>query len=95
MSKITCSKTCENCKYFKRYYIISTKMSFVPTNQGYCVNYNVNKSISAENILKNDSCALWQPHELKKLARQIIMEDTLIKMQNTIENFLIVLRDEK
>lgn len=87
-------KTCQNCKYFQRYYVISNT-SLISTNKGICINLDMNVNVSAKHVRKNESCDLWQPCELKKLAQQIIIEDTLIKIQKTIETFLIVLRDEK
>lgn len=95
MSRGNCSETCQNCKYFKRYYIISSNLSFSPTNEGFCANYNINKKIAANHVLNDDGCNLWQSYELKKLAQQIIKEDALVKINQTIESFLILLRDEK
>lgn len=85
-------KTCQNCKYFQRYYVIS-HTSLISTNKGFCINLDMNVKLSAKHIQKNESCDLWQPYELAQLQRQYNTEQLLININKKIEDLLAILRD--
>lgn len=93
MSELKGEEICQNCKYFKRYYIISATLSFVATEKGFCTNIMLNNKVSSKYIRKKEGCYLWQPYELEKLKQQYLIEKLLIKIDKQIENILAIIRD--
>ena len=88
------NKTCFNCKHFVRYYILNGQQHFSPINNGHCANSKVNRNIRKNRIDYDDYCDLWQPCELRKLARYYGIEKTLIRINETIEEIRQIISDE-
>lgn len=85
--------TCSNCKYFKRHYVVSATGLFSAIGTGHCANADIKRNLSDKHTLKNEGCDLWQPYELQKLRVQYGIEQYLIRISETIDNILAVLRD--
>lgn len=93
MNDKAAARVCSNCKYFQRYYVISSKFRFTPTKKGFCCNCKVNDNISKKLVKTDVGCDLWQSEELRKLSRSYSVEAALYKTLELLEEIRDYLRD--
>lgn len=85
-------RTCSNCKYFKRHYVVSASR-FMPLNEGHCGNASQKRKTGDVRTTKNAGCQLWQPRESEKPKQRYCLELLLQSVDKRLEEILAVLRD--
>lgn len=92
MNNDNTTKTCTNCKYFRRHYVIGDRGSLIETSVGHCANCNIADIIAAKHVRKDEGCELWQPYELQKLNIQYGIELSLQDIDKNVNKILSILR---
>lgn len=95
MDKIDNEKNCRNCKFFKKHYIKTSK-GFKEEMCGYCANSELDLYQKRKTILKiYNACKYWMPIDLQISERRAGILETLKKMQNSLEELAVILKDDE
>lgn len=92
MNNDNTTRTCTNCKYYRRHYVINDMGLLINTDTGHCANGNIKDSISDKHIRKDEGCDSWQPYELQKLHIQYGIEQSLQSIDKKVKQILAILR---
>ena len=83
-------KTCENCKFFRRYYV-RYRLRFFVCDTGLCMRYRKKKML--EHPFK-DSCSRWEIKEDDEEWRKELAPRAILAVYERLEELAALLRDE-
>lgn len=89
------NKTCDNCRYFNKFYTKSQygKLSHL-NGSGACRNSNLNYKDAIKIVKTVQICELWEPEQSQIDERRENLFYTIKKMQEELEGILIILSDD-
>ena len=84
-------KTCDSCKYYREHFVKKDTRLY-PVG-GHCINSNLtaHKRMAYN---PNKDCNYWEKAANQKEERRQAIKVVLIKMQKTLEQIAIILKDE-
>ncbi len=87
-------RTCENCKYFAKHYVITNSGRLQhPYGMGHCINDDMKKRTSRKIVFDALNCEMWEPEELQNKERRQNIIEALHTMQKRLEEIAMILKE--
>ena len=84
-------KTCDTCKYYREHFV--KKGTRLYPVGGHCVNFNLTAH-KRKAYNPNNDCKFWEKGANQKEGRRQAIKNVLRKMQKTLEQIAIILKDD-
>ncbi len=84
-------KSCYTCKYYREHYL--KKGSRLYPIGGHCVNFTLTAH-KRKTYNPNNDCKFWESGDHQKEERRDKIENTLTKMQKSLEEIALILKDD-